>query len=223
MNLFFLKKNNYKKGFTQVVDFGFVFENISKNLRGLVGKFMSGGVLKSHKTKTFSKPKFTTGFTIAETLVYVAIMTVVLIVIVNIVLVVSKSINKTSAYNNIKDSAIFGLEKMTKEVKFSTDIDFGQSVFNSPNGVLVLNSKDASSTPKVIKFYLDNGLVKIDIDGTYFGPATYSDTNISKLIFVPIDTGNSKAIKIEMSLDAKSGEDVVSEDFYSTIVLRNSY
>ena len=150
-------------------------------------------------------------------------MTVVLIVIVNIVLVVSKSINKTSAYNNIKDSAIFGLEKMTKEVKFSTDIDFGQSVFNSPNGVLVLNSKDASSTPKVIKFYLDNGLVKIDIDGTYFGPATYSDTNISKLIFVPIDTGNSKAIKIEMSLDAKSGEDVVSEDFYSTIVLRNSY
>jgi hypothetical protein len=150
-------------------------------------------------------------------------MTIVLIVIVNIVLLVSKSINQTSAYNNIKNSAIFGLEKITKEIRFAIDVDLDQSVFNSSNGVLVLNSEDASSTPRVVKFYLDSGLIKIDIDGNYFGSATYSDTNVSKLMFVPVDTGNSKAVKIEMSLDARSGESLVSEDFYSTIVIRNSY
>jgi Tfp pilus assembly protein PilE len=69
-------KINYKKGFTQVVDFGLVFQNVSKNLRGLVGKIMSGSVLKSHKTKTFSKPKFTTGFSIVEIVVIVGIMAI---------------------------------------------------------------------------------------------------------------------------------------------------
>ncbi len=212
MNLYSLKKN---KGFSQVVDFGFVFGNASKKLKSLFSKFMLGVGLKFNKSKTFSKPKLTTGFSMAEMLVYIAVLTVILLVIVDIVLVVSKSNKQSSAYNSVKDSAIFGLEKIIKEVRLSTSIDFEQSIFNSSSSVLVLNSEDS----KLIKFYLDNGLVKIDIDGEYFGRATYSGTFVSGLKFIPVDTGGSQAVKIEMNI----GAETISESFYSTVVLRNSY
>lgn len=155
------------------------------------------------------------GFSMAEMLVYIAIMTVILLVIVDIILVVSKSNKQSSAYNSVKDSAIFGLEKIIKETRLSTGINFEQSVFNSSSSVLVLNSDDS----KLVKFYLDNGLVTIDIDGEYFGRATYSDTFVSSLKFIPIDTGSSQAVKIEINI----GAETISESFYSTVVLRNSY
>jgi len=69
-----MKKLNHKKGFTQVVDFGFVFENTSKNLKSLFCKFISRSNLSFKKTKTFSKPKFTTGFTLIELLVVISII-----------------------------------------------------------------------------------------------------------------------------------------------------
>jgi hypothetical protein len=159
------------------------------------------------------------GFSIAEMLIYIAIMTVILIVIVDMFLVVSKSNKQSSAYNSVKDSAVFGLEKIIKETRLSTSIDFGQSIFNSTSSVLVLNSEDENGDLKIVKFYLDNGLIKVDINGEYFGPATYSDTFVSGLKFIPIDTGSSQAVKIEINIGAEN----ISENFYSTVVLRNSY
>jgi type II secretory pathway pseudopilin PulG len=74
-----INKKEIKKGFTQVVDFGFVFENVSKKFKSLFSNIMSGGGLKFQKTKTFSKPKFTTGFTLVESLVAISILMVAIV------------------------------------------------------------------------------------------------------------------------------------------------
>jgi hypothetical protein len=169
---------------------------------------------------SFKKNK---GFSMPEILVYIAIMTVVMFVIVNVVLVVSKSLNKSSEYNNIKNSAISGLEKITKETRLSTSIDLNSSVFNSPSGVLVLNSKDENGLLRVTKFYLDGDVVKVFVDGNYLNTITYSDTKVLSLYFVPIETGNSQAVKIEMVVGSENENSQISERFYSTVVLRNSY
>ena len=163
------------------------------------------------------------GFSMAEILVYITIMTVVMLVIINIVMVVSKSLKQSSEYDSIKNSAISGLEKITKEVKVATSIDLDHSVFNSSNGVLILNSKDGNSVSRVTKFYLDSTLVKVDIDGTYLNTITYSDTKVLSLVFVPISTENSQAVKIEMVVVGGDENSQISEKFYSTVVLRNSY
>ncbi|MFA6430653.1 MAG: type II secretion system protein [Candidatus Paceibacterota bacterium] len=170
-----------------------------------------------------NKTSFKKGFSFPEILVYIAIMTTILLIVVNIVFFVSKSIRQSSSYNNIRNSAVFGLEKIKKEVMSSYGIDLNQSVFDSSNGVLVLNSKDENDISKTIKFYLDDGLVKMDIDGDFASTVTYSDTRVLKLFFVPIDTVNSKGVKIEMGISGEGTNFLVAEDFYSTVVLRNSY
>jgi len=163
------------------------------------------------------------GFSIAEIVVYVAIVTVVLFSIINIVVIFSRSNNQATIYSNIKNSAIFGLEKIIKETRLSTSIDFNESVFNSLDGILVLNSKDENGLIEAIKFYLDEGLIKMDLNGNYLDTITYSDTKISSLIFVPISTGNSQAVKIEINFGSESTGLSKDETFYSTAVLRNSY
>ena len=75
--------NKYKKAFTQLVDFGFVFEIVKDNFCRLFSKIDKSITLDSFKSKTvkISKPKFTTGFTLIELLMVISIISLLSTVI----------------------------------------------------------------------------------------------------------------------------------------------
>ena len=211
MNLFSVKKN--KK-------FGFVPLEIEKRdstdlpllnrIRNIFNRKKSSG-------------KFLTGFALAEMLVYISIMTVISIAMIDVIVVVTRTSKQSYTYNNIKNSAISGLERVVRDTKSAISIDMGQSVLNSSNGVLFLNSKDSDGNDKTIKFYLNSQTLKVDVNGSYVGPLTLRDTRVLSLIFTPIDTGNSKAIRIKMVIEGGAPGFVKNENFYSSVILRGSY
>jgi len=173
----------------------------------------------------FSK-KNKKGFALVEMMVYLAIMTVVTIAMVNVVIVVIKSNKESFIDNNIKNSALSGLERIVRETRSASNIDYGQSVFNNSNGVLVLNSTDQSGNPEVIKFYINSQILKVDVSGaspSTGGILTLKGTRVTSLIFKPINTSNSKAVKIEMVIESGEPSSVKTENFYSTVILRGSY
>jgi len=163
------------------------------------------------------------GFSLVEMIIYIAITSLVMIVIVDVILTVSRSNKQSVVYNNVKNSAISSLEKIVRETRSSISIDVGQSVFDSEDGALFLNSKDQNGDPKTIKFYIENDLLVVDVNGARFGPLTTNGTKVSGIIFNLFDTGNSKAVKIKIGIEGEKNGFTKNEDFYSTVVLRGSY
>ena len=167
------------------------------------------------------------GFALVEMIVYISIMVIILIAIVNVVITVTRTNKVSFVEYNIKNSAISGLEEMTKEIRNAKSINYIQSVFSpSTNGVLSLNTIDSLGNNETVKFYLENQILMVDISGVSTstgGILTTKDVKVLSLIFTPINTTNSKAVKIEMVLSGSSGGFVKDDDFYSTVVLRGSY
>ncbi|MEI8123565.1 MAG: hypothetical protein WCG60_00135 [bacterium] len=153
-------------------------------------------------------------------------MVIIMLAVVNIIISITKSNKFSSIENNIKNSAISGLEEITREIRNAKSIDYNQSVFNSSDGILFLNTLDQNGNIKTIKFYLAGQILKEDVGGVSTstgGVLTQKDVKVLSMIFKRIDTLKSKAVKIELVLSGSNNGLIRNENFYSTIVLRGSY
>ncbi|MCX6717823.1 MAG: hypothetical protein NTU76_04080 [Candidatus Taylorbacteria bacterium] len=187
--------------------------------------------LKKNTPKYFNcskrtKANLVSGFALVEMIVYISIMVIIMIALINIIISITKSNRFSSIENNIKNSAISGLEEITREIRNAKSIDYNQSVFSSSNGKLFLNTLDQNGSIKTIKFYLENQTLKEDVGGVATstgGSLTQKDVKVLSMTFKPIDTLKSKAVKIELVLSSSNNDFVRNENFYSTVVLRGSY
>jgi Tfp pilus assembly protein PilV len=173
-----------------------------------------------------TKANLVSGFALVEMIIYIPIMVIIMLAVVNIIISITKSNKFSSIENNIKNSAISGLEEITREIRNAKSIDYNQSVFNSSDGILFLNTLDQNGNIKTIKFYLAGQILKEDVGGVSTstgGVLTQKDVKVLSMIFKRIDTLKSKAVKIELVLSGSNNGLIRNENFYSTIVLRGSY
>jgi Tfp pilus assembly protein PilV len=173
-----------------------------------------------------TKANLVSGFALVEMIIYITIMVIIMLAVVNIIISITKSNKFSSIENNIKNSAISGLEEITREIRNAKSIDYNQSVFNSSDGILFLNTLDQNGNIKTIKFYLAGQILKEDVGGVSTstgGVLTQKDVKVLSMIFKRIDTLKSKAVKIELVLSGSNNGLIRNENFYSTIVLRGSY
>lgn len=164
------------------------------------------------------------GFTLMETIIYMAILAVVSILMVNGLIMMMQSFGKIKVLNTIGFSAEAVMERMSREIRYGYDVDGGVSVFDVHPGRLKLMTHDSGGDPATVDFYLDGGrLVISENSGTSY-TLTSSSTDVTNLIFNLINTDSgTKAVKIELVLRGGEGEYQRSENFYNTIVLRRSY
>ena len=187
--------------------------------------------LKKNTPKYFNcskrtKANLVSGFALVEMIVYISIMVIIMLAVINIIISITKSNKFSSIENNIKNSEISGLEEMTREIRNDKSIDYNQSVFNSSDGILFLNTLDQNVNTKTIKFYSEGQILKEDIGGVSTSTGvvlTQKDVKVLSMIFKRIDTPKSKAVKIELVLSSLNSDFIKNENFYSTIVLRGSY
>ncbi len=164
------------------------------------------------------------GFTLVESLVYLAIFVVLLAGIVNAISVLSSSYRNVRTARSIESSAISLMDRIIREVRNSTSIDSAQSSFGINPGSLSLNVVDGSGNPSTIRFYVSNQRVILEENGMSLGPVTASNVTVSSLVFRSYSTTTSSAVKIEMTLSSASTSKVfVTRNFYGTAVLRGSY
>jgi len=159
------------------------------------------------------------GYSLPEMLIYVAILSVVSLLIINTVLSYTKGYKNLVVSRKIDHSALDIMERITLEIRSGTQVDAVNSVFDTNPGVLSLVS-NVGGVQTVKKFYVDNGMIKLDVGGVYFGPLTLSNATITNLVFRKVDSSISNAIKIDMTVSSTSGGVTKTKTYHTTVILK---
>ncbi|KKR53612.1 MAG: hypothetical protein UT90_C0006G0024 [Parcubacteria group bacterium GW2011_GWA1_40_21] len=174
--------------------------------------------------KQKTKPKyFQKGFSLAEMIIYAAILSILTIVTINSTFSIVRSFAEFRTARDLNSSAASLLERMTREIRAANGIDLIQSALGANPGRLTLLTKDVSGADTTVEFYVENSKLKIREGGAAMGSLVSSSTAVTSFIVRSLSNPNSGAIKTELGLTATRGGVSKSGNFYSTILLRGSY
>jgi len=165
----------------------------------------------------------THGFSLVELLIYIALLSIILIVVVNTMLAMTRSYGAVASSRDIETSAIVAMDRLVREIREADDLIGTQSVFGTHPGKLVIKSTAEDNTVKTTEFSLNAGRLRVKENNMDTGPLTVSNVTVSRLVFSPIISGVSKAVKIEMEMQSGAGQALRSAKLYNTVVLRGSY
>ncbi len=163
------------------------------------------------------------GFQLVEMIIYIALLVVITMAVVNTTTLILRSYQSVTASRNIQIGGMTALDRMTREIRNATSVDSAQSTLTTSPGQLTINSTDDAGTAETLQFFVSNSLLRVKENGVDSGPLLPSSVTVTNLIFRLIDSGQSNAVKIEMTLQSGSGSALKSSNFYATVVLRGSY
>ncbi len=154
------------------------------------------------------------GFSLIETVVYITVFSSLLFVVVNMFLLMSGAYKRIKISQDINDSAVFIMERLTRETRQASDASVGTDL------VLTSFVDESASTAT---FSIENGGLVLQKDSVDLGVLNKSDVTVSGVSFILVDSGVSKILKVNMTLSAGAGDESKSETFYNSIVLRGAY
>ncbi len=163
------------------------------------------------------------GYSLIEVLIYIAIFSVLVIVVMNVFIVFISFFNEGRGNRAILESGNAVMERMSREIRLASYVRYSTSTLGSSFGALDLDTLDSSSNPTNVKFEVNNGGIEFVQGSTTMGNLLGDNVEVTNLIFRKIDTGNSKAVKIEMTLKDKHDMLTPTQNFYNTVILRGTY
>ena len=165
----------------------------------------------------------TSGFTLAETIVSVGLVSLLLLVTIQASLTVSSVHKRSRTYLDINSSAVNAFSRFSRDIRRATSVNAVESTLGASNGKLVLNLKQADGSFATQTFSLVSGTVQSFYNGAYTGDLTPSSMDISNLTFRRFITGSTTAMRVEMTVAPDASSTVPALNFYGTYVLRGSY
>lgn len=162
------------------------------------------------------------GYSVLELIIYMALLALFMLLVVNTILVMSGSYRKLSLSRTIANSAATSMERITREIRQATDVDVAQSILNAENGKLRLLTTNDDGYAQTVSFALNDGAINVYENDLLVGPLTKSFASTTALIFRVYSNLRSKAVSVEMTIQAQKGTEIKTETFNTTIVLRNS-
>src|SRR3989344_6143447 len=162
------------------------------------------------------------GYSLVEVIVYASVLVLVLGVIINSVVSLVNTDRHYESSRRIQADALSAMSRILSDARQSLFINDAESVFGSDNGVLSLTLLGDAQTPETVRYYLDgNNVYRYSASGS--GYVTSSTTRAVGLRFQNISTGRSRAVRVQLSLEAGEGGYVKSSVFYDSALLRGSY
>ncbi len=159
------------------------------------------------------------GFSLIEMVIYVSILSVISIFIVNMLISLTSTYRTVVALRSAENSGILAMERMSRDIRASTSINLGQSTLaNSPGVLTLITTSGVIST--TTKYYVDQGMLKVDVNGVYLGPLSLFNATVTNLVFRVIDSGVSQAVKVDMTVQGTTGTVTKTKTFHSTVILK---
>lgn len=158
-----------------------------------------------------------------EMLIYIALIALLFGALAAVVSQVSRSERRARAFLDINSAAVSAFSRFSRDIRRATSVDVINSTLAASSGKLALVMKDAQGTSSTTKFYLSDGVVKVDDNGVYSGDVTSDNMEVSNLTFWKFSQGSTTAVRIEMTLAPDASTTVPALNFYGTFVLRGSY
>ena len=162
-------------------------------------------------------PRRTTtgGFSLIETIVYIALFIGLSALLIDSLIVMSKSYMESRATRDVVQSAEVSVERIEREVRSSTSIDGTVSQFDVPGGLLSLKGVDDSGAAETLIFSLVAGQLVVAKNGGSPVPLTDPHVSVDSLVFRHILVGSTESVRIEAtfrSLRSAAGKTVTIDD-----------
>ncbi len=153
------------------------------------------------------------GYSLLEMLIYLTLLTVIFIVVINTVLSYTGSYRNLAALRAAEHTGIDAMERMTRDIRKAVTAN------TSIAGQLTL-TETTSGISTTTRFYVQNNVLKVDINGVYSGPLSVSNSTVSSLTFATATSTNSTIVKIDMTVNGISGPVTKTKLYHSTIILK---
>lgn len=155
------------------------------------------------------------GYTLLETVIYVAILAIISILTVGSILAIYQSFGRERVERHLVLNGDTAIERILREIRRATSTDAVASTFGSHPGVF--------KTRGGIRFGLSGNTLQIQEGSSPAANLTSSKVDVTNLVFYSTSSPNSTLIKVEMILEAGSGVFLKSKNFYGSAVMRGAY
>ena len=157
-----------------------------------IKKFLKSSSLFPFRFSLFTRAS--RGFSVIETLIYVAILGAVVSTAIYFLANTFKTYSKIYAQKEVAVNIQYALDMLTEEIRFSKNIYSPTSAFDQDNGQISVETSQnppTGETTAFIDFYLDNGRIYMKKEGQDTLPLTSNQVKINKLKFTLLNPANA--------------------------------
>jgi len=160
----------------------------------------------------------TKGFTLIETLIYVAIIGMAVSSFVAFSLSVSSSRSKTYVVQEVQANARVALGIISQKMRAANGVNTATSTFGADPGFISLSVASSTLNPTIIGLNQDNGVLGIKEGLSATTSITSSEVKITNLVFTNL-TGSStrKNIRTEMTVEFNNPSTDITYDYSQSL------
>jgi hypothetical protein len=159
--------------------------------------------------------RYTNGFSLMEMLIYISFVTVLTIAVINALIYMSSSYKNVQSARAITASAGTFLNRLSYEVKNANNLS---GTFGISTSSLIL-TKGATTT--IITLDTNTHRVSISVNNS-LDYLTSADTRVTNLTFNRLQaTSTSLGILVQFIITGGNGKYLKSENFQSSVLIRN--
>lgn len=151
--------------------------------------------------------------TLVEVVTYLAIFAFIFISIIEFVISVKQTNDTALDRSNIERALIFVMSHINDSFDQSNTIVVNESVFNSDNGILRLNSPTL-----ILEYTLSNGQVRFRDNGVYYGVSD-PEINVDKLYFEQVLNRSDEIVGVRVTIKMR-GDHQLERELTSVFLLR---
>lgn len=145
------------------------------------------------------------GFTLIETLIYIAVVGMTVTSLVLFTVSLSNSRTKTYVVQEVHANTRVALDTMERTIRNAESVEVASSTFGVDPGVLVLRMADPLKDPTVIQLDADDGALIISEGEGDAVSLTSSQAVVQNLVFTNLTASSSREhIRIEMTMGFKN-------------------
>lgn len=159
------------------------------------------------------------GTTLVELIVYIAILSIVSMALVGAVNSILGSLAQLKGREEIAQTSIVTLERITREVRKAYAVDMAGSTLGSHPGTLVLNTTDLSGNPTTVTIDISGGKIMLQEGSSIPSPLSRENVTIDNLVFTRILGTNTEGVLVELTASKNVRGINVSKDYRTFIVL----
>lgn len=164
------------------------------------------------------------GFSLIETIIYVAIIGGVMAAFVSFALNISDSNSKTFVVQEVQANARLTMKTIAQNIRSANGVNLNNSVFATDPGVLSLSMASNTLNPLVISLSGDDGSLQIKAGENATTTITSVGIRVTNLIFNNFSASSTREnIAIDLTVEYASSTDnsvTYSQNFKSAVSLR---
>lgn len=162
------------------------------------------------------KPNRSRGATLLEFVVYVGVIGVILIVAATFAAEFVTSQLKALSLTEVVRNARFAASRLEIEVRESSALDAGSSVFGTNPGTLSLTTADSGTNPTV--FEVSDGALTVKQGSGAAAPLTNSKVEVEEFVLENLSTnGRTQAVRFHLKIRSKNPDAITAQTAETTV------